>query len=219
MKFKYVVIVLSLVSVLILYSVSTLSQPTVISLSAVPLNEGKQVMVNGVVTTYQTTTFGSQLITIRDGNDTTLSSITLYIEGEITVEYGDRVQATGIVQQYNNNWELSISNPRFVVVLEHWGNRSCPVWQLALNPAKYIDTNVNVTGVVDAPSGKGFMLCDPEGSCTVPVSYTHSSKSSLLKNDMVAVKARFLYDQKTLSYQLTVTNATQDIVILESNHV
>ena len=218
MKFKYIVIVLSLVSVLILYFISSLSQPTVIPLSAVPLNEGKQVMVNGIVTTYQTTTYGSQFITIRDGDNANISTITLYIEGELPVEYGDLVQATGIVQQYNNNWELAVSNPRFVVVIEHWGNRSTPLWQLAMNPTKYVDTNVNVTGVVDALSSQGFMLCDPEGTCAVSVSYPHSSGFSLSKNNLVVVKARFLYNQKTLSYQLTITNTTQDIMVLEKQN-
>jgi hypothetical protein len=37
----------------------------------------------------------------------------------------------------------------------------------------------------------------------------------LSKNDLVSVKARFFYDQKTLSYQLITNDATQDIIILE----
>jgi hypothetical protein len=219
MKFKYIVIVLSLSSILILYLLSGLSQPTAIPLSTISSNEGKTVLVNGIVTDYQTTTFGSQIITIRDTNSTDTPQITLYIEGEIVVEYGDLIQATGVVQQYNNNWEITVSNPHFVIILQQWGNHSFPLWQLAKNPIKYVDTNVNVTGVVDTLTSTTFYLTDPEEACSLPVTYLHSSSSPFSEGDLVAVEARFLYNQETLSYVLKIIDATQGITVVErANH-
>jgi hypothetical protein len=214
MKFKYIVIVLSLASLLVLYFLSGLSQPTAIPLSKVPINEGKQVVVSGVVTGYQMTTFGSELITIRDANSTNTSTITVYVEGTLPVEYGDLVRATGTVQQYNNEWEVTVSNPRFVTVLQKWGDRSFPLWQLAQNPTRYVDTNVNVTGMIETLSSVSFNLQDTAGSCSLSVSCAHSKNSSFMKGDLVAVKARFLYDQETLSYTLKVADAAHDITVL-----
>lgn len=215
MKFKYLVIVTSLIGVSLLYVVSSLSQPTVISLSLVPINEGKQVRVTGVVTMYQTTTYGSQLITIRDANDSNPSTIILYIEGEIIVEYGDLVEATGTVQQYNDAWEITISNPRFVIVRQHWQNCSFPVWQLAKNPARYVDTNVNVTGIIGVLTNTGFSLHDADGTYVVFVSCPHATESSFLQGDLATIRARFLYNQETLCYFLQVTDPAQDIVVQE----
>jgi hypothetical protein len=214
MKFKYIVIVLSLVGLCVLYLLSSLSQPTVLSLSQVPFNEGKQVMVIGTVTMHQTTTYGNQFIIIRDVNSTNFSTITLYVEGEAAVEYGDVIQATGIVQQYNNNWEITINNPRFVEILQHWENRSFPVWQLARNPMKYVDTNVNVTGIVSGISATGFSLCDTEGTYLISVYCAQPSNSMLAPGDDVAVRARFLYDETTVRYLLRVMDETQGVVVL-----
>jgi hypothetical protein len=215
MKFKYVVIVLSLVGLSVLYLVSGLSQPTIISLSLVPFNEGKQVVVKGVVTQYQTTTYGSSLITIRDVNSTRFCTITLYLEGDVSVEYGDLIQATGVVQQYNSNWEITISNPRFIEILQPWGNRSFPVWQLAQNPTKYVDTNVNVSGIVGALSNTSFSLRDTEGTSVVPVSCADTSGFSFSPGAVVAVSARFLYNQETLSYFLQLIDSTHGVVVME----
>ena len=214
MRFKYIVIVLSIAGTVILYGLSSLSQPSIISLSDIPLNEGKQVMLIGVVTMYQTTTYGALLITIRDENTTNSSTVLLYVEGAVTVEYGDIISATGVVQQYNNNWELSVSNPRFVTVLQHWEDRSFPVWQLATNPSKYVDTNVNVTGIIEAVSKNGFTLQDTQGTFIVPVSWSQSTQLNVQSGALVAVHGRFLYKAETLSYSLQITDLDSGIFVL-----
>lgn len=212
MKFKYIVIVMSLASILVLYFLSGFSQPVAVPLSTVPSHEGKQVIVSGMVTDYRTTTSGTQLITIRSIDDNN-SLLTLYIEGEISVEYGDVVQATGVVQQYNNDWEVVVDNVRFVTILRYWNDTSFPLWQLAQNPSKYLDTNVNVTGVVGSLSDSIFSLHDPEGTYTLQVYWSRSS-STLSKGDLVAVNARFLYDAATLQYIMKITETTHGIIVL-----
>jgi hypothetical protein len=215
MKFKYLVVALSLISLVVLYLISGLSQPTIVPFSKIPANEGKQVVIQGIVAGYQTTTTGSTLVTLRNYDTANTTTITLYVEGQLTLEYGDLVQVTGTVQQYNNQWELAVTNPQAVTVLEQWGNRSFPLWQLARNPTRYVDTNVNVTGVVGTISSSGFTLLDPAGFSSVPVSFTHSSTVPFSKGDQVSVKAQFLYDEATLSYRLKVTDTADAIIVLE----
>jgi hypothetical protein len=213
MKFKYVVIVLSLVGLCILYLISGLSQPSVISLSQVPLNEGKQIMVTGVVTMHQATDYGNQFIIIRDVESQNFTTVTLYVTGVASVEYGDVIEATGVVQQYNNNWEITVSTPQSIVILQHWQNRSFPVWQLARNPMKYVDTNVNVTGVVTVLSATGFSLSDMEGTYLIWVSCDPSEILPLKSGDEVSVCARFVYDDTALRYLLQIIDETQGLML------
>jgi DNA/RNA endonuclease YhcR with UshA esterase domain len=215
MKFKYLVVVLSLISLVALYLISSLSQPAIVPFSKIPANEGKQVTIQGIVAGYQTTTTGSTLVTLRNNDTANTTTITLFVEGQLAFEYGDLVQATGTVQQYKNQWELSVTNPQSVTVLMQWGNRSFPLWQLAKNPTRYVDTNVNVTGVVGTVFSSGFTLLDPTGVSSVSVSFTHASTVSISKGNQVAVKAQFLYDEATLSYRLKATDSADAIIVLE----
>jgi hypothetical protein len=107
-----------------------------------------------------------------------------------------------------------VTNPQSVSILQKWGSRSFPLWQLAQNPTRYVDTNVNVTGVIGTIASANFNLQDSTGT-SVSVSFSRSSNSSFSKGDQVAVKARFLYDQATLRYLLKVTDAATDIIVLE----
>ena len=195
MKFKYLIILIAIASLVALYFLSLVSQPVLISLSALPTHNGQQVIVEGVVTEYRTTSFGSQIITIRDKENSTYS-VALYIEGEISVEYGDTIQAIGEIQQYKDQWEVSVNNPQFVTILQKWNNQSFPLWQLAENPEKYLDTNVNVTGIVTQKYDSSFSLTDPAGKYTIDVSYDTSRPHQFSKDESVTVAARFSTNQK-----------------------
>jgi len=214
MKFKYLIILIAIASLVALYFLSLVSQPVLISLSALPTYNGQQVIVQGVVTEYRTTTYGSQIITIRDMKNST-HSVTLYIEGEVSVEYGDTVQAIGGVQQYKEQWEVSVNNPQFVTILQKWNNQSFPLWQLAENPDKYLGTNVNVTGIVTQKHESSFSLTDSEGKYSIDVSYDSSRHHQFSKDDSVAVAGRFLYETKTFQYVLKATESTHGIWKLE----
>jgi cytochrome c-type biogenesis protein CcmE len=214
MKFKYLIILIAIASLVALYFLSLVSHPSLISLSALPTYNGQQVIVQGVITEYRTTTYGTQIITIRDRGNST-NSVTLYIEGEVSVEYGDTVQAIGEVQQYNEQWELSVNNPQFVTILQKWNNQSFPLWQLAENPDKYLGTNINVTGIVTQKHESSFSLTDPEGKYSIDVSYDPSCPHQFSKDDSVAVAGRFLYEIKTFQYVLKATESNHGIWKLE----
>jgi len=210
MKFKYLSILIAVGSLIGLYGLSLISQPPQISLSQLPAYNGQQVLVQGIVTEYRTTASGSQLITIKDRENDTCSAV-LYVAGSVAVEYGDVVQAVGEVQKYNEQWELSVSNPQSVTLVEKWTNTSFPLWQLAEHPGKYLNTNVNITGVVAQKQTSSFLLRDTAGSYSLDVSYDASDGSDFSNNDVVAVAGRFIYDAHLLRYLLEVTAPTHGI--------
>jgi cytochrome c-type biogenesis protein CcmE len=210
MKFKYLIILIAIASLAALYLLSLVSQPVLVSLSDLSTYNGQQVIVQGSVTDYRTTTFGSQIITIRDKENST-NSVALYIEGEIMVEYGDTIQAIGEIQQYKEQWEISVNNPQFVTILQKWNHQSFPLWQLAENPEKYLDTNVNVTGIVTQKHDSSFSLTDPAGKYSIDVSYDPSCPHQFSKDDSVTVAGRFCYEPKTLQYILKATESNHGI--------
>jgi hypothetical protein len=210
MKFKYLIILITVGSLIALYVLSLISQPVLVPLSTLQTYNGQQVIVQGVVTDYRTTTYGTQLITIREMQNST-NSVVLYIEGELLVEYGDMIQATGEVQQYKNQWEIVVNNPQTLVILQKWHSLSFPLWQLALHPDNYLDTTVNVTGMATQTSGSSFTLTSTDGKYSIDGTYQTSCPHQFSKGDTVAVGARFLYDPTTCRFFLKATEETHGI--------
>jgi len=68
MKLKYFSLLFSVVDILVLYFLSKLSHPPLIEIYEIPDYEGKQVIIEGVVTDHQVTKHGRQIITIKDDN-------------------------------------------------------------------------------------------------------------------------------------------------------
>lgn len=213
MKFKYLIIVLSVSGTLLLYLLTMISQPTTISLSTLSHYEGKQVRTQGIVTAYRTTSFGSQLITIRDTADENNATSTVYLEGALSVEYGDTIQVTGTVQRYNGEWELAVDNPKYLTITQKWNNISFPLWQLAEHPTRYLNTNVNVTGIIETISGSTFILTDIDGKYSLLV-YPESSHPTLTKGDTITVEAQFQYDANNVRYILRSTTDASRISVL-----
>jgi cytochrome c-type biogenesis protein CcmE len=210
MKFKYLSIFIAIGSLLLLYVLSLFSQPILVPLSSLQTYNGQQVTVQGMVTDHRTTSYGSQLITIKEPQNST-NSIALYLEGELSVEYGDLIQATGEIQQYNNQWELVINDPQLVVILQRWQNQSLPLWELALHPENYLDTTVNVTGIASQTTGSSFTLTSTDGKHAIEVSYTSSCPHQFTKGNTVTVGARLLYDAASCRFLLKATEPTHGI--------
>jgi cytochrome c-type biogenesis protein CcmE len=210
MKFKYLTILIAVGSLIALYFLSLVSHPVLVPLALLHTYNGQQVIVQGVVTDYRTTMYGSQIITIRERQNST-NSVILYIEGEIPVEYGDTIQATGEVQQYKNQWEVVVNNPQFLVILQKWHHLSFPLWQLALHPENYLDTNVNITGIATQTYDSSFTLSSTDGKYSIEVAYQSSCPHQFSKGAIVAVGARFVYDATTCRFFLKVTDDTHGI--------
>jgi len=210
MKFKYLIILIALGSLLGLYILSLFSQPVLVPLSKLQAYTGQQIIVQGIITDYRTTTYGSQLITIRDTQNST-NSVVLYIEGELLVEYGDTIQATGDVQHYKNQWEVVVNNPQDIVILKKWNHPSFPLGQLALHPEHYLDVTVNVTGIVTQTSGSSCLLASTDGIYSIEVVYQSTCPHQFSKGDTVTVGARFVYDATTCRFLLRATDETHGI--------
>jgi cytochrome c-type biogenesis protein CcmE len=210
MKFKYLIILIAVVSLVALYFLSLISHPVLISLSTLSTYNGQQVIVQGIVTEYRTTTYGSQIITIND-RENSINTVMLYIDGTVPVEYGDVVQATGQLQQYKEEWEVVVNNPHLILILQKWSNLSFPLWQLAQHPEKYLDTNVNVTGFAAQTYDSSFVLSSMDGKYSIDVSYLSSCPHQFSKGDTVAVGARFVYNDATFQFSLRTAEGTHGI--------
>jgi len=215
MEFKYFVIILSVVSILFLYFLSTLSQPIEIELSEISNFEGKEVIVKGTVTNHRITTYGSQIIEIKDILQDNTSEVIVFVGGETLVEYGDEIQATGKVQKYEDEWEVVVDDKRYVKILQKWNNITTPLWQLAENPSKYLDLNINTSGIIERDYESYFYLTDSEGQYSVVVYYDPSLFFNISEGDKITVGARFVYDSATLRYVLMTNQETNSLILLE----
>lgn len=214
-ELKYFIALLSVVCIVLLYFLSTLSQPINIELSGVPEYEGKQVIVEGTVTEHYTTTYGGHIINIKDMNSENTSEVIVFVEEKTTVEYGDRIKATGKVQKYNDEWEIVVNKARFVKILQKWSNITFPLWQLAENPSKYVGINVNVTGVVDRDYDSYFYLIDSEEKHSIVVYYDSSRFHNFTQGDRVSVRGQFVYDEETLRFTITTKEENHNVSAVE----
>jgi len=211
MKLKYFSLLFSIIGILVLYFLSRLSQTPLIAIHEMPDYEGKRVTIEGVVTDYQVTKHGSQIITIKDNNATA----TVFVEGFTALEYGDKIQATGEVQKYKDDWELVINDNRLVKILEKWQNISFPLWQLAENPTKYLELNVNVTGYIESTSNAYFYLVDIEKKHSLIVFYKLSKNITIYPGQKVSASGKFTFDEENFRYQLEICEEKHSITPLK----
>ena len=217
MNIKHFSLIFSVVGILLLYFVSVLSQPIQIGLNELPEYEGKQVIVEGFVIDYYVTSYGSQIIKIKDNRtgQEGIHQAIIFVEGKITLEYGDKIQATGKVQKYKDEWEIVVSSQSLIQMLQKWQNISFPLWQLAENPEAYIGTNVNVTGCIDKLYSTYFYLADLEKQQSILVLCKSSSIHNFSVGDGVCVAAKFVYDENNFQYHLEITEGTHGISIMD----
>jgi len=200
MKLKYFSLLFSIVGILLLYFLSKLTQPPIIGLNEISKFDGKQVIVEGIVKDYSNSRFGSQQIIIENNN----CSVTIFLEGKIEVEYGDKIQARGEVQKYKDGWEIIINNKQFIKILKKWNNISFPLWQLAKNPNRYLDLNVKVTGYIESISNTNFYLVDVVNKQSLIVFYSSFKNITIFPGQRVNALGKFTFDEKNFRYQLEI---------------
>lgn len=211
MKLKYFSMIFSIVGILVLYLISKFSQAPVILISEIQDYEGKQVTIKGIVTEHHTTKFGSQIITISDEN----SSVEIFLEGKTEVEYGDTIQATGEIQNYKDIWELIVNDIRQVQILEKWQNVSFPLWQIAENPTRYLNINVNVTGYIESVSNAYFLLVDIERKHSLIIYYSISKNITLYPGQKICASGIFTFDEQNFRYMLDICDEKHGIALCQ----
>jgi len=211
MKLKYFSLLFAVIGILVLYFLSELSQPPTIEIHELPDFEGKQVTVDGIVKDHHSTKYGSQIITIENNNATA----TVFVEAASDVEYGDKIQVTGEVQKYKDDWEIVVNDNKFIKILKKWHNISFPLWQLADNPTRYLDLNVNVTGHVEAISNAYFYLVDVEKKHSLIVFYKLSKNITIFSGQKISASGKFSFDKENFRYQLRLYEEKHGITPLE----
>jgi hypothetical protein len=200
MKLKQLSLIFAITGTLLLYFLSLLSKPVVIDLIEIPNYEGKKIITQGIVKEYFTTKYASQMITIKDEN----FSAIVYVEGTTDVEYGDKISVTGEIQKYKEDWEIMVSDKKNLQILEKWENISLPVRALSRQPLRYLDLNVNVTGVIDVIYNSFFNLVDLEANTVVPVYFDYYQGANISSGKKVVIFAKFLFDEQQLRYKLVL---------------
>jgi len=211
MKLKYFSLFFSITGILLLYLISKLSQIPLIELNEMSDYEGKQVIIEGIVTEYQFSKQGNQIIQIKSDNSTAI----IFVEGETDVEYGDKIRAVGEVQKYGTDWELIVNNINFVKTLKKWHNTSIPLWQLAESPSKYLNLNVNVTGHIESISNTYFYIVDLEKKHSLIVFYKLLKNITIVPGQEVIVLGKFSFDKEKFRYRIELSEEPHDIIYIK----
>lgn len=198
MQFKHISLLFSLLCMLVLYFISTLTQPVLIEISDIENYENKLVTTQGLVKEYYCTNFGNQIIKLADNS----STVTIFSEDKFDLEFGDKIQITGKVQNYEDEWEIIVDNKRNIRLIDKWMNVSMPIWQVAQNPEKYESTYINVTGIVDLVNDDYFFLRDAEKNHSIMTVSNFNVKNFIGKQ--VWAKGKLEYYTEQLMYRLYI---------------
>ena len=205
MELKYFVIILALLSISMLYVLSTYSYPDAISFSEIAEYEDRQVILRGVVCDHSITSYGSQILTLRDINDSDFE-LKVFVEMVTDVEYGDIIDAIGSVQKYQDSWELVVSHPKNIKIVSSWTNNSSPLWQLAEKPEKYVGLNIRTNGFIDRIYESFYYLIDASGRYTLVVYTKPEGHHNLSEGNPCSIDGRFLYDSENFRYCIDQRN-------------
>jgi len=207
MKLKNISLITSILGVLLLYYLSTLSQPIFIEINEIPKYDGKKITTQGFVKEHHKTSYGNQLITIQNNN----SSVIAFLEQSVNAEVGDLIRVTGEVQKYKEEWEIIVDDIKNVNILKKWKNLSFPIWQLAENPTNYENLNVNVTGFIDIVYDSYFYLTDLNDKYSLMIYFKQSKNLSLYPGQEVYVNGMFYFEDKSLQYCIKLYNENHTI--------
>lgn len=207
MNLKKYSIIFSIVGIVSLYLLSCFCKPTYIDISKASEYDGKQVITKGAVKEIIESKFKNQIITIQHNN----STLKIFSEEKTNVEYGDLIEVTGKIQKYDDIWEIVVENKENIRILKKWNNISLPLWQIALNPEKYMGLNVKVKGHIDSIYNSFFYLRDIETEHTIIISYEGEKSLYLKPGKEVIVKGIFSYDDINLRYLIKIYGKTHGI--------
>jgi len=198
MNIKYFSLIFSIIGIIILFFISTLSEPMNIKLCEISKYESKNIKTQGIVIDHYQTKFGSQIIKIRQDNTT----VTIFLEDKITVDYGDKISVTGIVQKYNNEWEIIVENKNFLEIIQKWDNISLPIEQVTKNPDRYKNLKIKITAYIDSIFSNYFYISDIEGKNRLLVNYDLHNINKSYSGEKILVKGVLSYNPDESRYEL-----------------
>ncbi|RLF59341.1 MAG: hypothetical protein DRN27_02935 [Thermoplasmata archaeon] len=213
MNIKYLSIISSIGGIILLYTLSLFAQIPIIDIEQIGDYDGKTVTTNGTVIEYYTTSYGSQLITIQQNN----STLILFMENPVNIQKGDLVQATGTVQQYQNDWELIIDKSEKFIILNTWVNNTLDLSDIAKNPTYYVNQNLNVTGYIDLIFDDYFHFIDENNEYMCIVKKPFIKNLTIYTGQQINLKAYLTYDSPQTRYIFKLTSSNHTILPVMEN--
>ncbi len=214
MNIKYISLLLSLIGITILYILSTFTQPIYIDLEKISEYEGKEITTQATIIDYYTTSYGNQIITVKANNATAQ----LFCQEPVTVQYGDLVQATGKVEQYNDDWEIIIDQKTSLQIIQQWENITTPLWEIANNPEKFVNLQINTTGYIDSIYDDYFILTDKEANHSIIVTYYPGANITIYAGKHCTLHALLQYDASQTCYLFNIKNPNHLIKPIGENN-
>lgn len=208
MNIKHLSIISSIAGILILYTLSLYAQTPIIPLSDISEYDGQIITTNGTVTEYHSTSYGYQLITIKQGNNTAI----LFLESPIDIQRSDKLNATGRIQQYEDEWEIIIEEQELVTIEQSWENNTLTLQEIAENPINFLNQNLNVTAYVDIIYDEYFQLIDETYQYQCIVEKPYIKNLTLYTGQPINLNAYLTYDNTQMRYLFEFKNENQTII-------
>jgi len=215
MNIKHLSIISSIAGILILYTLSLYAQTPIIHLSDISEYEGQIIATNGTVTEYHSTSYGNQLITIKQGNNTAI----LFLESPIDIQRGDKLNATGRIQQYEDEWEIIIEEQELVTIEQSWENNTLTLQEIAENPINFLNQNLNVTAYVDIIYDEYFQLIDETYQYQCIVEKPYIKNLTLYTGQPINLNAYLTYDNTQMRYLFEFKNENHTIIPITENKI
>lgn len=198
---------ISLLGIVLLHSVALEQEPTEVGLAAIPDHSNEEIQVQAQVEKATRTSNGGWLMTLREGRATAV----VYVEElDFVPRQGDSIQARGLVQQYQGEWELKCEKDN-VQLTASTDSGQVSLFQLARAPEVYSGLTLIVTGYVEEKGNdlKGHFMELSEGQrgITLPVLIDNShigQLQGLAVGQLVFCKGELFYDESSFSYRFKV---------------
>lgn len=200
MKKSVAHLTLSVVGVIILYILSTVVQPTHVTLNQIASYEGETVQITGIVTTVHITSSNNQIIGLRNIQTEPIGNLTIFSMEIADVNVDDVVKIKGVVQRYKGEWEVVVHNNNDIKIIDHASPSETGLWKITRNPENYRNLPLSVKGVVEKTKGFSTTFTLTEGDYRITVFSPPQHFFNLTSGDKVKVEGRLLYDDKTFSY-------------------
>ncbi len=121
-------------------------------------------------------------------------SARLFIEGNASLQPGDRVTGRGRVERFRGEWELVALQVR----VEPGPGESAGVAQVAAGPWRYLGKGLNLTGRVDRVFERSLHLVDEFGQSVLKV---ENPPPGLRAGDRVSLRGALVYDPESLEFR------------------
>ena len=209
LNLKHYTILFSVIGIFVLYFISSFCKPAYIEISEIPNFEGKEIITNGTVKEISETKYGNQIITIEDNR----SNVIVFSEEKTNIEYGDIIKVQGKVQKYEDSYEIIVENKERIEIINRWHNKTIPLWQISLDPSRYLGINVKVKGLIDSIYNSYFTLKDTNKTETIVVSYTGGKNLYLEPKKEIIVKGVFTFDSENFRYVINLFNEDHGVFV------